>query len=167
MHTGEVEHTRLIRSVDFEQAQRIYEKIRACSGIVYWMGNGGSAADSQHMAAELMGLGIPSIALTTDSSVLTALGNDIGFDEVFAHQVKVLCKPNDILIGLTTSGLSANILRGFEVANCYTIAFSGKRILDVDECVCVDSDSTPRIQEVHEFIGHTIYEWAKNSSQVK
>ena len=86
------------------------------------MGNGGSAADSQHLAAELVGRffkerkGLPSIALTTDTSILTAVGNDYGYDEVFSRQVEALVKPNDIVIGITTSGNSSNIIKAIHKA---------------------------------------------------
>jgi len=166
-HTGFMkaynDHLQALSSIDFEQVRRITERIRTCKGIVYWMGNGGSTADSQHMAGELMGVGIKSIALT-DSSVLTATANDICYEDVFAAQIATLCTENDILIGLTTSGKSRNIIDGFLVADAldvYTIAFTGRQPLYVDECVNIDSDSTPRIQEAHEFIGHLIYEEIK------
>ena len=85
---------------------------------IFFMGNGGSASDSQHLAAELVGRfykerkGLPSIALTTDTSILTAVGNDYGYDEIFSRQVEALVKPNDIVIGITTSGNSLNIIKG-------------------------------------------------------
>jgi D-sedoheptulose 7-phosphate isomerase len=91
-----------------------------CGGRVFWMGNGGSAADSQHLAAELVGRfererpGLAAIALTSDTAVLTSVANDYGFESVFARQVEALCRRGDVLVGLSTSGNSANVLRAME-----------------------------------------------------
>ena len=134
-------------------------------------GNGGSAADAQHFAAELVGRfkverrGLPVLALTADSSVLTAYANDVGFDEVFARQVEAYGRPGDVLIGLSTSGCSANVLRAFEVARAQgmrTIAITGRdggalRGM-ADHAVVVPSDETQRIQEVHTLIVHVLCE---------
>ena len=130
-------------------------------------GNGGSAADAQHIAAELVGKyelerrAWPSIALTTDTSALTALSNDFGYDEVFARQVQALATAGDVLIALSTSGASANVLRAAEAArrlNCRTIALtggSGEPLASLcDVVVSVPSQRTSRIQEAHITIGH-------------
>lgn len=130
-------------------------------------GNGGSAADSQHFAAELIGRfekerdSLPAIALTTDSSVLTAIGNDYGFDAVFEKQVKGLGKKDDVLIGISTSGKSLNVIRAINQAKAqglHTIGLLGKdggQIgLLVDIAVIVPHAVTGRIQEVHLFILH-------------
>lgn len=147
---------------------RCIEVLQA-KGKILLAGNGGSAADAQHIAAELTGRymrsrqGLPAIALTTDTSALTAIGNDFGFDQVFARQVEALAAPKDVLLVYSTSGNSANILAAVERAkqlSCYTVALtgaSGGALKDlVDECLCVPSSMTPRIQEAHAFIGHAL-----------
>ncbi|MGC8731555.1 MAG: D-sedoheptulose 7-phosphate isomerase [Halothiobacillaceae bacterium] len=130
-------------------------------------GNGGSAADAQHIAAELVGRfahtrrGLPAIALTTDSSALTSIGNDFGFDHVFARQVEALAREGDILIGISTSGNSRNVIEAVKVARklgVTTIGLLGgsggvlKEL--VDHVLIVPSHDTPRIQECHILIGH-------------
>ncbi|HEY0906293.1 MAG TPA: D-sedoheptulose 7-phosphate isomerase [Methylophilus sp.] len=140
-------------------------------GKVLLCGNGGSAADSQHIAAEIVGRfkkerkGLPSIALTTDTSILTSVGNDYGYDYIFARQVEALCRPEDILIGLTTSGNSANVVRAIEAANAIgatTIGLtggSGGKMNDLcTHNIVVPSSVTARIQEAHIFIGHCLCE---------
>lgn len=138
-------------------------------GKVLFCGNGGSAADSQHLAAELVGRyrydrpGLPAIALTTDTSILTALGNDYGFDRVFARQVEALAGPADVLIAISTSGQSPNILAAVRAAKkrgATTIAFSGRDggplAKSADIALVVASDETPRIQECHIAMGHAL-----------
>ncbi len=138
-------------------------------GKVLLMGNGGSAADAQHIAAELVGRylterpGLPSIALTTDTSILTAVGNDYGYNTVFSRQVQALAQAQDVVVGYSTSGNSANVIAAFEEAKakgCYTVALTGasggKMKGLVDTCICVPSSFTPRIQEAHAFIGHML-----------
>ena len=132
-------------------------------------GNGGSAADAQHIAAELVGRygfdrpSIPSLALTTDTSNLTAIGNDYGYDQVFSRQLEGMGQSGDIFIGISTSGNSQNIINAFEVAkkkNILSVALVGKdggemaKMADI--ALVVPSDSTPRIQESHILIGHII-----------
>mgnify|MGYP001334067630 CR=1 FL=1 len=132
-------------------------------------GNGGSAADAQHIAAELVGRygfdrpSIPSLALTTDTSNLTAIGNDYGYDKVFSRQLEGMGQEGDIFIGISTSGNSKNIINAFEVAKqkgIKTVALVGKdggemaKMADI--ALVVPSDSTPRIQESHILIGHII-----------
>ena len=132
-------------------------------------GNGGSAADAQHIAAELSGRykserrGLPALALTTDTSVLTAVGNDFGFDRVFDRQVEAFAKEGDLLIGISTSGNSRNILRALSLARnigCKTIGLSGRdggamgEFCDIN--IIVPSEETPRIQEMHIMIGHIL-----------
>jgi D-sedoheptulose 7-phosphate isomerase len=133
-------------------------KILAC-------GNGGSAADAQHFAAELIGRfererpGLPALALTTDASVLTAVANDYAYDQVFAKQVRALGQPGDVLLAITTSGESANVLAAIEEAHereMIVIALTGKgggkvngTLADTDIHLCVPSERTARIQEVH------------------
>lgn len=132
-------------------------------------GNGGSAADAQHIAAEMVGRygfnrpSLPSLALTTDTSALTAIGNDYGYDQVFSRQLEGMGQDGDLFIGISTSGNSANIVKAFESAkmkNITTVALTGKdggemaKIADI--AIVVPSNSTPRIQESHILIGHII-----------
>jgi D-sedoheptulose 7-phosphate isomerase len=140
-------------------------------GKVIWMGNGGSAADAQHLAAEFMVRyknergPLASIALTTDTSILTAHSNDYHFDTVFERQVKGLCKPEDLVIGLTTSGTSANINLALSAANeigAFTVALTGRdggKVKDIAKLpIIITNDETARIQEAHMFIGHWLCE---------
>ena len=130
-------------------------------------GNGGSAADAQHIAAEFVGRyeterrGLPSMALTTDTSALTAIGNDYGYERIFARQVEALANEGDVLIGISTSGNSPNVLAAMMTARnlgCVTIGLTGakgKKLASVaDAAVLVPSERTARIQEAHGFIGH-------------
>jgi D-sedoheptulose 7-phosphate isomerase len=151
---------------------RFAERTAACiqqGGRVFWMGNGGSAADCQHLAAELVGRfererpGLASIALTTDSSILTSVANDYGFESVFARQVEALCREGDVLVGLSTSGNSANVLRAMERAagrGVYRVGLTGAgggRLAETCElCLMVPSRVTARIQEAHIVIGHIL-----------
>lgn len=134
-------------------------------------GNGGSAADAQHMSGEYVSRflvdrpALPAIALTTDSSVLTAIGNDFGYQEVFARQVRALGRAGDVLMLYSTSGNSANILEAARAAReqkLTVIGFTGARggALDqlCDQLIAVPSRSTPRIQEMHLLIGHLVCE---------
>jgi D-sedoheptulose 7-phosphate isomerase len=140
-------------------------------GTLYLLGNGGSAADAQHIAAELVGRfnknrePIRAIALTTDTSILTAVGNDFGFEEIFKRQVEAFVTDKDIVIGISTSGNSENVYKALKVAkerNALTAAFLGKdggKIKNiVDYPFVVPSYETPRIQECHITLGHTICE---------
>jgi len=127
-------------------------------------GNGGSAADAQHFAAELVGRylkerdGFPAMALTTDTSILTAVGNDYGFDAVFSRQVQALGAQADVLVAISTSGASINIIRAVQAARAkgmVVIGLTGRRELaGSDVCVSVPSGDTPRIQEVHGLVIH-------------
>jgi D-sedoheptulose 7-phosphate isomerase len=131
-------------------------------------GNGGSAADAQHMAAEFVARfefdrpGLPSIALTTDSSALTAIGNDYGFERLFSRQVEALGRPGDIFIGISTSGNSKNILKAMEVCVALgvtrvALCGAGGKIKEMSDVVlAVPSTHTPRIQESHGLIMHII-----------
>jgi len=141
-------------------------------GKIILMGNGGSAADAQHIAAELVGRylnerqGLPAIALTTDTSILTAVSNDYGYHAVFSRQVEALARPEDITVGYSTSGNSDNICSAIRIAHkmgCYCVALTGatggKLIHLADSCICVDATETPRIQEAHAFIGHMLCDY--------
>ena len=149
-------------------AGEVTERLKK-GGTVYLFGNGGSAADAQHIAAELIGRfskdrpPLRAVALTTDTSVLTALGNDYGFEEVFARQVEGLVRPEDVVIGISTSGRSKNVYKALLKAKekgALTAAFLGKDggiIKDiVDYPFVVPSYETPRIQECHITLGHTL-----------
>ena len=143
---------------------------------VLWCGNGGSAADSQHMAAEQMGRfrrerrGIASIALTTDTSVLTAIGNDYGYERVFARQVEALCAKGDVVVGLSTSGNSKNVCAALETAQqlgAFTVALTGAgggalaSIADI--ALAIASKDTARIQEGHNLCEHMLCDWVEQS----
>jgi D-sedoheptulose 7-phosphate isomerase len=134
-------------------------------------GNGGSAADAQHIAAELVGRfalerpALPALALSVNTSCVTAIGNDYGFDQVFSRQIEALARPGDVAIGISTSGNSANVLRAMSTARkmgLHTIALTGRTGGNlrntVDHCICVPSNESPRIQECHILIGHIICE---------
>lgn len=140
-------------------------------GKLLLFGNGGSAADAQHIAAEFVGRfmaerrALPAIALTTDSSILTAVGNDYGFDQVFARQIAAIGNDGDVAIGISTSGNSPNVLAGIRRARLQkmkTIGLAGRdgsalmNLADIP--IAVDSDSTARIQECHITIGHLLCE---------
>ncbi len=132
-------------------------------------GNGGSAADAQHIAAEFVGRfafdrpALPALALSVNTSCLTAIGNDYGFDLVFSRQIEALGHVGDVVIGISTSGNSPNVLRALSVGKkmgLRTVAFTGRSggtLKDaVDHCICAPSNETPRIQECHILVGHII-----------
>jgi D-sedoheptulose 7-phosphate isomerase len=134
-------------------------------------GNGGSAADAQHIAAELVGRfafdrpALPALALSVNTSCVTAIGNDYGFEQVFSRQLEALARPGDVAIGISTSGNSANVLHALTTAKkmgLHTVALTGRtgaRLRSiVDHCICAPSADTPRIQECHNLIGHIISE---------
>jgi len=138
-------------------------------GKILIFGNGGSAADAQHIAAELVGRykverkGLAAIALTTDTSALTSIGNDYGYERVFDRQVEALANEGDAVIGISTGGSSANVISALKLANklgCKTIGLSGRdggemnTLCDIN--LVVPAEDTPRIQEMHIVIGHTI-----------
>ncbi len=139
------------------------------------LGNGGSAADAQHIAAEFVNRFIidrpplPAIALTTDTSILTSVSNDSAFQEIFARQIKALGKEGDVVIGLSTSGNSPNVIRALEVAKemgIKTVALTGNdggmlaKLADIP--LVVSSSSTPRIQETHILVGHILCEMVEH-----
>jgi len=134
-------------------------------------GNGGSAADAQHIAAEFVGrfvlerAALPASALSVNTSCVTAIGNDYGFDHVFARQIEAFGKPGDVAVGISTSGNSPNVLLGLAKARemgmtavALAGASGGKMKNAADYCICVPSEETPRIQECHTLIGHVIAE---------
>jgi D-sedoheptulose 7-phosphate isomerase len=170
-------HLEVVRELSRQQG--VLETIaRAMSGAIrqgdkiLWCGNGGSAADSQHLAAEIVGRfrrdrrGLPSIALTTDSSILTAVANDYGYQCVFSRQVEAIAKPGDILVGISTSGNSQNVLMAIHQARSMglkTVAFTGQgggKIGQIaDHILSIGSTDTARIQEAHILAGHMICDW--------
>jgi len=151
-----------------EVSALLANRLRA-GGTLFTCGNGGSAADAQHIAAELSGKfylhrpGLPALALTTNTSALTAIANDFSYDEVFSRQLEGLARPGDVLFALTTSGGSANCRRAVEWARANgvtTVAFTGKKGGDFaalcDHAFVVASDDTPHIQEAHITLGHAL-----------
>lgn len=160
---------------DAQLAEDLKSAVLLCVGALrngrklMFAGNGGSAADAQHWAGELVSRfyydrpGLAAIALTTDSSILTAIGNDYGYDYTFARQIEALGSEGDVFVAISTSGNSPNILRAVEVARDrgirvigFTGQTGGKLAGASDICFCVPSTETPRIQEGHEFIGHLL-----------
>ncbi len=158
-----------------EMADQAISSLRS-GGKICFFGNGGSAADSQHFATEFTvrfsrnRRGLASIALTTDTSALTACANDFGFDEVFARQVEALARPGDIVVGISTSGNSRNVVRGLEQARSMgvgTFAFTGQSAgacaKHADLVLDVPSTVTARVQECHLIAGHLICELAETA----
>jgi D-sedoheptulose 7-phosphate isomerase len=138
---------------------------------IFYFGNGGSAADAQHLAAELTGRylrdrpGLPGIALTVNTSAMTAIANDFSYDMVFARQLQALSNEGDVAVGISTSGGSANVLSALKIGRecgLLTIAMTGRtggKLKDVaDYCICIPSDETPRVQESHILAGHILCE---------
>lgn len=161
------------RAISLAPAEALVEAARFCArvladgGTLFVCGNGGSASQAQHFAAEFVGRflmerpGLPAVALTTDTSILTAVGNDYGFEEVFSRQVRALAKPGDIVWGLSTSGRSPNVLKAFEAAReagAKTFLMCGAKApeIDLDLILTAATPDTPRVQELHLLYGHTI-----------
>ncbi|WP_447591753.1 D-sedoheptulose-7-phosphate isomerase [Stenotrophomonas rhizophila] len=162
-------------STDAALRQQIADAVALCVSAlrdgkkILFAGNGGSAADAQHWAGELVSRfyydrpGLPAIALTTDTSILTAIGNDYGYDYTFARQIEALGQQGDVFVAISTSGRSKNIMRALDASEAKgvrVIGFTGKGGGDMlarcDICFRIPSDETPRIQEGHEFIGHLL-----------
>ncbi|MBI4655521.1 MAG: D-sedoheptulose 7-phosphate isomerase [Elusimicrobia bacterium] len=161
---------------EIRKIARLVTKILKRGGSVFLCGNGGSAADSQHIAAELVGRfkkdrkALAAAALTTDTSVLTSLGNDYGFEKIFERQVEALAKKGDVLIAISTSGNSPNALNAVKKARLmkvHTVGLLGgdggkiKKFCDIP--VVIGSDNTARIQEMHIFAGHILCELIEDS----
>ena len=151
-------------------AMRIAKSLEQ-GGKVFFFGNGGSAADAQHLAAEFTGRflkerrPLPALALSVNSSSLTAIGNDYGFDIVFARQLEALGKEGDVAVGISTSGNSPNVIRALETAHSksiFSVALTGKSggtMKNIADCtICIPSEETPRIQECQILTGHLICE---------
>lgn len=144
-------------------------------GKTLWAGNGGSAADAQHMAAELVNKfrlsrpGLPAMALTVDTSILTAIGNDYGYGEVFYRQLIACGRPGDVFVGLSTSGNSGNLLRALDACRekgIVSVALVGGKACRMDaydHVLHVPSADTPRIQECHTLIGHVLCEYVEQN----
>ena len=161
-----------------ERMAKLFASTVARGRTIFFCGNGGSAAEAQHFAAELVGRftrerrALPAVALTTDSSILTSVGNDYGFSRVFSRQIEALGRRGDLLVVLTTSGRSPNILaairaaraRGLKVAGM-TGAGGGAFARRCDLCIVVPSRATPRVQEVHLAVGHLCCERAEETAR--
>ncbi len=160
-----------------ETVERIL-RVLGYGGQIYICGNGGSAADSQHFAAELAGRfekerrGLPVISLTTDTSALTSIGNDYGFGHIFSRQLEALAKPGELLIVISTSGNSANIIKAVEYArecNIQTVGLlgrdGGKLASMVDVALNIEADNTARIQEAHILILHMLCEAIESGNE--
>lgn len=156
-----------------EAVQLIIHTLNSGNKLLFF-GNGGSAADAQHLAAEFVNRYVmerpplPAIALTTDTSILTSVSNDLSFDEIFSKQLRALGRKGDVAIGISTSGNSSNVIRAFEVAKeigMKTLALTGndggKLAKIADLSLIVPSSSTPRIQETHILVGHILCEMAE------
>ncbi|CAC9956166.1 D-sedoheptulose 7-phosphate isomerase (EC 5.3.1.28) [uncultured Gammaproteobacteria bacterium] len=156
-------------SAQLEMAVNLCTNSLNNGGKILIFGNGGSAADAQHIAAELVGRykierqGLAAIALTTDTSALTSIGNDYGYEFIFSRQIEALANKNDVIIGISTGGSSVNVINGLQVAkdlDCQLIGLSGRSggemnaLCDVN--LVVPDKDTPRIQEMHILIGHTL-----------
>ncbi len=170
-------HSRLSQLVpEIGRAARMMIDALARGGKIMFAGNGGSAADAQHLAAELVNRfrknrkPIAGLALTTDTSVITSVGNDFSFDEIFSKQVRALGREGDVLVGISTRGSSGDIIRALDEARSMgisTIALAGKggTINEHADCtLSVPSQSTPRIQEAHILIGHILCEMIEDAS---
>ncbi len=169
LHVQTILKTKELLQDDIKQACQMAVDCIKRGNKVLIFGNGGSAADAQHIATEFTGRykierrGLPAIALTTDTSALTAIGNDYGYEVVFSRQVEALANKGDLVWGISTSGNSENVLRAFKKAKeigCETLGLSGKNGGAMqgkcDLNIIVPSDNTPRIQEMHILIGHII-----------
>jgi len=171
------EHIKIMQTVNetlveaINQVGQILARSLSSEGTIFWCGNGGSAADSQHLAAELVGRfkkdrrALRSIALSTDTSILTCVANDYSYEEIFSRQIEALGRSEDILVVISTSGNSENVLRALESAK--TLGLISVALLGTDGGLCKDksdysiivpSQNTARIQEAHILIGHILCE---------
>ena len=170
-HIQSIEATKEALSNLILVVSRVMAQSLTSGGTIIWCGNGGSAADSQHMAAELVGRfkknrrPLRSIALNADTSVLTCVANDFSYEHIFSRQLEAHGRSGDILVGISTSGQSENILRAFKTAKdigVTTVGLLGKgggdALAQVDHALVVPSDTTARIQEAHILIGHMFCE---------
>jgi D-sedoheptulose 7-phosphate isomerase len=158
----------------FSAASSVFSKALIQGNTIFWCGNGGSASESSHLAVELIGRfknnrrPLPSVSLNSETSAITCIANDFGFDEIFARQLEGLAKPGDVLVVLSTSGKSENILRVLRKANelgVTSIALLGKgggpAANLATHAIIIESSETARIQEMHLLMGHTFCEFAE------
>jgi D-sedoheptulose 7-phosphate isomerase len=173
-HSIEVKQRLLADPVYHGQVTRVAAEIvqsLLAGGTIFFFGNGGSAADAQHLAAEFTGRylkerrPLPALALSVNSSSVTAIGNDYGFDQVFARPLEALGKAGDVAVGITTSGNSPNVIRAIETAKAksiFSVALTGATggvVKSLADCaICIPCEETPRIQECHILTGHLICE---------
>lgn len=179
------EHNDVLDSIlkldeSIEKVANVFISCLKKGGTIFWCGNGGSASDSQHLAGELVGRFVgerrplKSIALTADSAVMTCIVNDYGYEHIFSRQIEALGSKGDVLVGITTSGNSKNVLNAFEVAKnkgVRTIGLLGKggglaKDL-VEESIIVSSNSTARVQEMHILIGHILCDLIEEGLSLK
>lgn len=164
----------LSKKIDF-CSDRILSCLKNKNKIIFF-GNGGSASDAQHLSAEFVGRflkerePLPSISLSTDTSIITAIANDYGYENIFERQIKAIANKGDVLVGISTSGNSLNVIKGFKVAKVMgleTIALlgndGGKIVNIVKNSIVVPSNSTARIQEIHILIGHIFCEYVDDN----
>ncbi len=163
-------HSSVVVSIVAKVSELLIKALRQGNKALLF-GNGGSAADAQHIAAEFVGRfafdrpALPALALSVNTSCVTAIGNDYGFDQVFSRQIEAIARAGDVAIGITTSGNSPNVIRAMTVAKkmqVHTVGLTGRHGGKLkgctDYCICVPSDETPRIQECHILVGHIISE---------
>lgn len=162
-------------------AQGIINLFEARKNKVVFLGNGGSAAESSHLAAEFISKCVrdtgakAAVSLVDNLAVMTAVANDFGYENVFSRQVEALCTPGDIVIGLSTSGTSTNVVKALKCARslgCTTSLWTSKRYkgqseLSVDWLIVAPTLSTPRAQEFHLFLGHTLSEFIESHSEIR
>jgi len=166
----------MINLIQIEASVKLIQRCLKNNRKVILFGNGGSAADAQHIAAELIGRfnknrkSIPAISLTTDTSILTSIGNDYSFEFIFSRQCESLVNDGDVVVGISTSGNSKNVINGLKIAKKFgakTIGLlgnkGGKISKIVDISIIIPSNSTPRIQEAHRTVYHIICELVENS----
>ena len=180
-----LEHTAVLDSImqldeSIEKVSYILINCLEKGGTIFWCGNGGSASDSQHLAGELVGRFVgdrrplKSISLTADSAVMTCIVNDYGYEHIFSRQIEALGIEGDVLVGISTSGNSKNVIHAFEVAKkkgIVTIGLfgkgGGKATAIVNQSIIVSSQSTARVQEMHILIGHILCELIEEGLNLK
>ena len=168
-HKRIVERSKNLLMESFSKVVEICVKSLETKNKILFFGNGGSASDAQHLSTELTvrfaknRKAIPSLSLVTDTSALTAIGNDFGFDQLFSRQIEAVGRENDVAIGITTSGKSKNVLKGLEIAKqrgLATIAFTGKYTCELEklcsQIISIPASNTSRIQEMHIMFGQML-----------
>ena len=180
-----LEHRSVLDSImqleeSIEKVANLFISCLEKGGTIFWCGNGGSASDSQHLAGELVGRFVgdrrplKSIALTADSAVMTCIVNDYGYEHIFSRQIEALGRKGDVLVGISTSGNSKNVLNAFEVAKNKGVKIIGllgkgggmaKSL--VEESIIISSNSTARVQEMHILIGHILCDLIEDGLKLK